>query len=212
MRTLYIETATPACAALLVDEASGSVIGHVSEEVGRGHAERLVPMIATLEGGGRAGRIVVDAGPGSFTGIRVGIAAARGLGLAWGSEVVAMSSLALLAAGARRDHGLATELAVVLEGGHGEVFMQVFAAPDDVLAPVGPVMSLAPGDAIAMIGDRSAFGAGLHRLPALPDRQRLGTGLPDVTAAPLLPAALRSLPPSPRYGRAPDAKLPASRG
>ena len=88
-RTLVIDTATAACSVALI--AGDQVIDRRHEVVGRGHAERLVPMIAELglggPGGGRAERILVDCGPGSFTGIRVGIAAARGLAIGWGVPV-----------------------------------------------------------------------------------------------------------------------------
>src|SRR5882757_7950579 len=114
MRSLVIETSTAACSAALIE--GGVVIAAAHEVVGRGHAERLVPMIAELPGGGRAARILVDCGPGSFTGVRVGIAAARGLALGWGAEAFGYSSLALLAASGFAAHSDWPALAVVLEG------------------------------------------------------------------------------------------------
>jgi tRNA threonylcarbamoyladenosine biosynthesis protein TsaB len=96
LRTLAIETATEACSVALFE--NGALLAHVHELVGRGHAERLIPMIAELPERGRAERVLVDCGPGSFTGVRVGLAAARAFGLAWGAEVVGYSSLALIAA------------------------------------------------------------------------------------------------------------------
>src|SRR5687768_8493268 len=74
---LAIDTSTAACSAALFD-AAGECVGSADERIGRGHAERLVPMIAELLDGRRADRILVGVGPGSFTGIRVGIAAANG--------------------------------------------------------------------------------------------------------------------------------------
>src|SRR3546814_5856504 len=79
--TLVIDTATAACSVALIDD--GRAVADRHEIVGRGHAERLLPMIAELPGGGRADEILVDVGPGSFTGTRVGIAAARGLAVGW---------------------------------------------------------------------------------------------------------------------------------
>src|ERR1700749_3197879 len=93
--TLVIETATAACSVALIED--GRTAAERPEVVGRGHAERLLPMIAELPEGGRADHVLVDVGPGSFTGIRVGIAAARGLALGWGTSVSGYSSLALLA-------------------------------------------------------------------------------------------------------------------
>ena len=110
MRTLVIDSATDACSVALFDDES--LIAGEWRQLGRGHVEALVPMIAALPGKGRADRIAVALGPGSFTGLRVGLAAARALALAWGSEVVGYSTLALVAAMARAERG-AVPLAVV---------------------------------------------------------------------------------------------------
>ena len=85
MRLLAIETATEACSVALFED--GQLRAHAHELVGRGHAERLIPMIGELPDRGRAETILVDCGPGSFTGVRVGLAAARGLGLAWAAPI-----------------------------------------------------------------------------------------------------------------------------
>src|SRR5687768_17200227 len=98
MRTLVIETATEACSVALFDGEQRIYIGGTCEIIGRGHAERLVPMIAELPDKGRAGRVVVSLGPGSFTGVRIGLAAARALGLAWRAQVLGYPTLALVAA------------------------------------------------------------------------------------------------------------------
>ena len=218
--TLVIETATAACSVALID-GGGGIVGRAHEVVGRGHAERLVPMIAALPGGGRASRILVDVGPGSFTGVRVGIAAARGLALGWGAEVAGCSSLALVAAAAfARD--AVPELAVVLAGGHGEVFMQAFALSSSEESwsgesssrkptPLAPLASLTPAAAIAVLAGRPIVGNGVSWLTALEPGLDAREALPDAADAPLLPPALAALPARPLYGRAPDAALPRPR-
>jgi tRNA threonylcarbamoyl adenosine modification protein YeaZ len=204
-RTLVIETATAACSVALIER--GAVIAAVHEVVGRGHAERLVPMIAELPDGGRAPRILVDCGPGSFTGVRVGIAAARGLALGWGAEAFGYSSLAIVAAAGFAQNPAWSSLAVVLEGGHGEVFMQAF---DAQLAPLSALASLKPEAALAALAGRPAIGNGVRFLTPLDPAASLTEALPRAADAVLLPAPLAALPPRPIYGRAPDAKPLAS--
>ncbi|WP_423605780.1 tRNA (adenosine(37)-N6)-threonylcarbamoyltransferase complex dimerization subunit type 1 TsaB [Sphingomonas sp. MS122] len=203
--TLVIETATAACSVALIRD--GVVVAARHEDVGRGHAERLVPMIAELPDGGRAGRILVDCGPGSFTGIRVGIAAARGLALGWSAEVAGFSSLPLVAAAALAADPALDALAVVLEGGHGEVFMQAFTRP---LAETGPFASRRPDAALAALGGRPAIGNGVRHVAALAPGLDLREALPRAADAALLPPGFTTLPARPIYGRAPDAKPLAS--
>jgi tRNA threonylcarbamoyladenosine biosynthesis protein TsaB len=202
MRTLVIETATAACSVALIDQ--DQVIAQRHEVVGRGHAERLIAMIAELPDGGRATRILVDCGPGSFTGIRVGIAAARGLALGWGATLSGYSSLALLAAAAFARNPACSDLAVVLEGGHGEVFMQAFAAP---LRATAPFTSLRPEAALeALSPDLALVGNGVRFITAIDPLRPVQDVLPDAADAVSLPPAFAELPPVPIYGRAPDAK------
>ena len=199
-RTLVLETATAACSVALIEH--GVVIAQAHEVVGRGHAERLIPMIADLPGGGRADAILVDCGPGSFTGIRVGIAAARGLALGWGARLTGYTSLHLLAATAFADDA-SDDLAVILEGGHGEVFMQGFAPP---YRDTGPFASLKPEAALSALAGRRAIGSGVRFLTALDPSIAADPRLPDAADAVLLPPHWATLEPKPIYGRAPDAK------
>lgn len=185
MRVLVIETATSACSVALIED--GAIIAAERATVGRGHAERLVPMIAALPDGGRADAIRVDCGPGSFTGLRVGIAAARALGFAWGVPVSGFSSLALIAARWFADHA-GDAVTVVIEGGHGEVFVQGFAR--DGLA-AGELRSIPRDDAGALTGPIVGNVCG-------------DDGMPD--AADVILLAATDLPVRPIYGRAPDAK------
>lgn len=202
-RTLVIDTATTACSVALIE--AGKIVARIHEVVGRGHAERLLPMIAELPGGGRADAIAVDCGPGSFTGVRVGIAAARGLGLGWGTQVHGYSSTAAIAAAALAQ-APRPALAVALEAGHGEVFMQSF---DSSLATLRPLASLPPAEAVAALAGLPVVGSGVHRLLAIDPGLDAAEALPDAADWRLLPDTLAALPPRPIYGRAPDAK-PAS--
>ncbi|MBX9796047.1 tRNA (adenosine(37)-N6)-threonylcarbamoyltransferase complex dimerization subunit type 1 TsaB [Sphingomonas sp.] len=200
-RTLVIDTATAACSVALIEH--GQIIAEDAATVGRGHAERLLPMIAALPDGGRAGAVLVDCGPGSFTGIRVGLAAARALGLGWGASVHGYSSLALLAASFFAQAPDEQAIAAVLEGGHGEVFMQHFTARP--FAAVGGILSLPPAAALAQLGG-GAVGSGVKWLrPIAPDLAGK-EALPVARDALLLPPDLLALAAQPIYGRPPDAK------
>ena len=202
MRTLVIDTATAACSVALIE--GGTVVAERHEVVGRGHAERLLPMIAELPDGGRAGRVLVDCGPGSFTGVRVGLAAALALGLAWRAPVAGYSSTALIAAaGFAARPGLA-ELVVVMEGGHGELFMQPYAASP--FAALAPLASLPPAGVRDSLSALPAIGGGVRWLDGLDPARDLGPALPRAADVLLLGEAFTALPPRPIYGRAPDAK------
>lgn len=201
MRTLVIETATAACSVALID--GDDLIAEQHVIVGRGHAEHLLPMIAALPDGGRALHILVDCGPGSFTGIRVGLAAARALAFGWGATLGGYSSLPLIAAAAFAEAPELPMLAVVIEGGHGEVFMQSFTAP---LVEHAPQQSLPPHAALAAIGALPAIGSGRRFLAPLTAGLAGHDRLPRAADARLLPPTFTTLAPHPIYGRAPDAK------
>jgi tRNA threonylcarbamoyladenosine biosynthesis protein TsaB len=203
MARLVIETATAACSVALLDGARVLAARH--EVVGRGHAERVVPMIGEVlaaAGVDRPDAILVDCGPGSFTGIRVGLAAARGLGLAWGVPVAGYSAPALIAAQEAGEE----PIGVAMTGGHGEVFVQRFARMP--LAPLSAVVSLPPDAAAAAIGEPRVFGSGAAVLVAARGHGSAHDRLPDAAQAWRLPPALADLAPTPLYGRAPDAALP----
>ena len=195
---LVIETATAACSAALLS-GDGSVIDERHELVGRGHAERLVPMIAELLGQRRPDSILVDCGPGSFTGVRVGLAAAHGLAIGWKVPLAGYSSLALLAAASGGG-----EVAAALQGGHGELFVQSYGG--DPLRPLDALRSLPPQAAAAAVRAELVVGSGSASLVEARGRGEAKDMLPRAADARLLPEALRRLPARPIYGRAPDAR------
>lgn len=207
MRRLVIDCATESCSVALIGE-DGALADGRFEMLGRGHAERLVPMIGELPDNGRAGRIAVDTGPGSFTGIRVGLAAARALALAWHVPLDGYESLALVAAIARARHpGAAIDVAMT--GGHGEWFFQPYDAAGVALASLA---SLAPADAAARSRAPVIAGSQAEALAALRgDAPLAEPAWPDARAFALLDAGALRPDAAPVYGRAPDAKLPGAR-
>ncbi len=153
---LVIDSATAACSAALI-APDGAVVDERHELVGRGHAERLVPMVAELLDGRRPASILVDCGPGSFTGVRVGLAAAHGLAIGWQVPLSGYSSLALIAAAAQHE-----EIAVALHGGHGQLFVQTYA--HDPLRSVDDLRSLPPEAAADFIAAERVLGSGAEAL------------------------------------------------
>ncbi|MFZ9394915.1 MAG: tRNA (adenosine(37)-N6)-threonylcarbamoyltransferase complex dimerization subunit type 1 TsaB [Erythrobacter sp.] len=203
MRTLAIETATEACSVALFD--GSQLVAHDHRLLGRGHAEQLVPMIAGLPLRGKAGRILVSLGPGSFTGVRIGIATARALGFAWQAEVLGYPTLALVALMAQQQHA-GEAVTVCMNGGHGEWFVQDFAADGQ---PEGEVASLVPADAAARAFDRRIAGNRAAQLAELVGSGRAAIELlPDARGAVLLAPELLTGTIAPIYGRGPDARLP----
>lgn len=193
MRTLVIETATPVLSVALLDDRT--VLAAEHRAMARGHAEALLPAIAALPDGGRAARIMVSCGPGSFTGIRVGLSAARALGFAWGAAVVGYDTLALIALCA--DLPPETPRAVAVPGGHGEVFV---CEPGLAMASLSPERAAAMVQCPDVVGDAAAALVAMRgwgtAYPAQADAAR-ACDLPDLA---MLTAA------HPVYGRQADAK------
>ena len=175
MRTLVIDTATRACSVALFDD--GRLAASHFEVIGRGHAERLLPLIANLPDRGRSDKIVVNAGPGSFTGIRVGVAAARALGFAWSVPVLGYGCLTLVAAMARAGRALSVD--VVMTGGHGEYFFQSF--DEDGLA-ILPAASLTPSEVKASAGAELIAGDLAPDMRAMLDNRSIVDVLPDAAS------------------------------
>lgn len=201
---LALDTSTAACtAALLLPD--GTIIASRDEVIGRGHAERLVPMIEEMLDGHVPTRLLVGVGPGSFTGLRVGIAAAHGLAIGWSIPLTGMNSLALVAASAPPGEG---KVAVAMAGGHGELFVQTFNRRK--LNATGPILNLTPVAAAAKVDAPLVVGSGAEALVAARHSGEAMPLLPTASHAMQLPELLRMLECKPIYARAPDARAKAA--
>jgi tRNA threonylcarbamoyl adenosine modification protein YeaZ len=207
MRILAIDTALEACSVVLMD--GDTIVAREQQIMARGHAEALMPMIARLRDEAALDfatldRIAVTVGPGSFTGLRVGIAAARGFALAAGRPAVGIGTLAVIAATARRLAGDVPVLAL-LDARRGEAYGQAFAADG---SPLSPPEAAPPGHFAALLRPAMVLcgsGAALLQSDA-PVAHRLA--VPDIADLLALgrAAAAQSAPPRPLYLRPPDAK------
>lgn len=227
MRLLAFDTSMQACsvAVEIIRHEQKSSLHQCFEPMQQGHAERLLPMIGEVlaDAGlaiGDIDRIAVTLGPGSFTGVRIGIATARGLALATGADLVGDSSLRLIALQYMATHAVAPDdlICVAVDARRGQLYCQQFeglAARSEgpcVLTPEGLVRSLPPDKRIHLVGN------GALRLREAAARPGFEAAVPqDVATEPTLPNAVYLLPIAsvmrvsdtplrPLYLRPPDAK------
>ena len=223
MIVLALDTALAACSVCLFDARLDKVIASESVVLGKGHAEALLPMlervVAKLVGGWSAvDRIGVVVGPGSYTGLRVGVAAARAAALATGRSVVGVTTLAALAAplvGVTDD----VPIASAIDARHGNLFFQLFAPEGRSIE--GPA-ALSLAEAAKIIGDRpvhlvgSASAALNHALSQAGGtvRSSLVDAAPDIVCVAKLAAAAdpKAALPDPVYVKSADARPLADQG
>ena len=212
MIVLAIDTTLGACSAAVLDD--GAVLASVSEPMQRGHQERLAPLVAETMaaaglGFGELDRIGVTVGPGSFTGLRVGLAFAKGFALALDIPCVGIGALEALAA-SHPDDGVT---AAVVDAGRGQIYLQLF----DTGAARGPPEVAALEDAPERIRRLAAgapltlMGSAVALAEQMPGVRFVRLTAPDPVAVARLAAAApaSAAPPRPLYLRAPDARLPA---
>lgn len=207
MLILALDTALETCSAALV--RGGQVLAARSEPMARGHQERLAPLVDELarEAGiafAEVDRIGATRGPGSFTGLRVGLAFAKGLGFALGRPVIGIGTLQALAAATP---GAA---AAVIDARRGQIYVQAFRDgaplnPPEALTVEEAAARLAPVHPVRLVGPGAALLAA-----AFPQAEVAAGGVDPVALAVLTAAAPKpESAPEPLYLRAPDAKLPA---
>jgi tRNA threonylcarbamoyladenosine biosynthesis protein TsaB len=139
LRILAIDTALDACSVCIASDSTDDLLAHESMILGRGHAEALLPMIervvARAEGGFEAlDRVAVTVGPGSYTGLRVGLSAARAIGLATGIPVVGVTTLSALLAPLLAQNGEGLIVAAI-DARHGSVYLQAMSMTDGIVVP-----------------------------------------------------------------------------
>jgi tRNA threonylcarbamoyladenosine biosynthesis protein TsaB len=215
MRVLAIDTALAVCAAAILDREQPGLRAQESLPMQRGHAEALMPLIArVMHAAGLAfaelDRIAVTTGPGSFTGLRVGIAAARGIALAAGKPAVGLSTLAAFAAPLIAEDDSIPVVAAI-DARHDQVYLQVFGVGGRTLVsprcvPIEEAIRLAAIGPARIVGSAAKFVASAwpqnQPVPALVDEQ------PAVDigwVARLGAAAAEAGAPRPLYLRAADA-------
>jgi len=139
MRILAIDTALAACSAAVFDNEHGSIVASETEPMARGHAEALMPLVQrVMRASGFSfndlDRIAVTTGPGSFTGLRVGVAAARGVALVIDRPAVGLSTLSVYAA----PHMATNErypVIAAIDARHSQVYLQIFSADGRTFTP-----------------------------------------------------------------------------
>ncbi len=200
-RLLAIDTVTSACSVALFEDKK--LVAQDYQEIGRGHAERLIPMIEALPNRGKAEEILVNCGPGSFTGVRIGISAAKALALAWNSKVRGYQCLQLVAAQAQASMGKPDGVYVAMIGGHGEYFVQNFSASGEAM---DALQSLSAEDALDNARSNRVAGSAAHAfLAELSPDMVTHDVQPDAALCLLISEQNRNLNVAPIYGRAPDA-------
>jgi tRNA threonylcarbamoyladenosine biosynthesis protein TsaB len=217
MLILAIDTALDACAAGVLDTNVGALIAQESQAMKRGHAEALMPLIGRVireAGIGFAAldRIAVTTGPGSFTGLRVGLSAARGIGLAANKPVVGLSTLTAYAAPVVGQNA-AQPVVSAIDARHDHVYFQVVSGDGGSLmrprvAPVEEALGAAQFGAAHLVGNAAQILADRWPADALPPFKVDPQPAPDITWLAWLGAAVSpdTSPARPYYLRAPDAK------
>jgi tRNA threonylcarbamoyladenosine biosynthesis protein TsaB len=217
MLILAIDTALDACAAAVLDTDVGRLIARESLPMKRGHAEALMPLIARVVkqagiGFAALDRIAVTTGPGSFTGLRVGLSAARGIALAAGKPVVGLTTLTAYAAAVVSESGQHPIISAI-DARHDQVYFQVVSGNAGSLirprvAPVKEALEASRFGAPLLVGNAANILAQRWPASALPPVQINPQPAPDIAWVAWLGAAVDpdNAPARPYYLRAPDAK------
>ena len=222
MRILAIDTALPAVSACVLDHDAAEPVAVESVEMERGHAEALLPLIrrvmSKIEGGfASPDRVAVTVGPGSFTGIRIGLAAGQAIALACKAEIVGVSTLAALAAPliVQPFDGV---VAAAIDARHGKVYVAAFGPNGrPLLAPCRmsaheALRALGTGP-LLLTGSGAALIASEARARGVQARIASERPAPEIALVARLGAAAQpeTAPARPLYLKEPDVTMPGSR-
>jgi len=222
MLILAIDTALDACSAGVLDTDAAGLIALESQPMKRGHAEALMPLIArVIKQAGIAfasfDRIAVTTGPGSFTGLRVGLSAARGIALAADKPVVGLTTLTAYAAPVVSENAEQPVISAI-DARHDQVYFQVVSGDGSSLirprvAPIEEALRASRFGAPHLVGNAAGILADRWPADALPPFRVDAQPAPDIAWVAWLGAAVNpdTAPARPYYLRAPDAKLPKDR-
>jgi tRNA threonylcarbamoyl adenosine modification protein YeaZ len=217
MRVLAIDTALAACSAAVLDTRHAAVTASETMPMTRGHAEAVMPLIARVMDQAEVDfaqldRIAVTTGPGSFTGLRVGISAARGIALAAGKPAIGLTTLASFAAPHIAENDT-TAVVAAIDARHDHVYLQVFGAGGRTvvhprIAPIREAVRAAIGGPTRVVGTAAQLIAAAWPKTAPPPVLVEQLSAPDIGWVARLGAAAAEGhgPPKPLYLRAPDAQ------
>jgi tRNA threonylcarbamoyladenosine biosynthesis protein TsaB len=221
MLILAIDTALDACAAGVLDTDAGKLIAQESQAMKRGHAEALMPLIArVMKQSGIAfsalDRIAATTGPGSFTGLRVGLSAARGIALAAAKPVVGVTTLTAYAAPVVSESGEQPVISAI-DARHDHVYFQVVSGNGGSLirpqvAPIAEALGASRFGAAHLVGNAAGILADRWPADAPAPFKVDAQPAPDIAWVGWLGAAVSpdTAPARPFYLRAPDAKPAAA--
>lgn len=208
MIVLALDTCLFACSAAVVRD--GELLARRIDPMARGHQERLAPLVQEVMAEAGLGfealdRIGVTVGPGSFTGLRVGLAFAKGLSAALSIPAVGVGSLEALA------QPFSGRVLAVLDAKRGQVYLQAFEDGAALSAPDALPLEIAAARVVEF-APQVMVGTGAPLLAAVRPAARIEPlDHTDPLAVALVAAARAPVPPRPLYLRAPDAKLPGGK-
>lgn len=229
MKILALDTALNACSVAIV--SGTDLLAHTHEERARGHAEKLIPTIKTLMHKTEMSfeeldLIAVSVGPGTFTGLRIGLAAARGISLASTTPCVGVTTLETLAASVSPEKADGRPIVVAIDARRKEVYLQIFAydgaqefpspLSEAKAVPIEETAEFLPTSSFVILGSGAELLQNSTGFNKTLSEQLDHDPNPDARIIAAIGLAKGrpaegSPPPAPVYLRSPDAKLPGGK-